>query len=533
MTLRWVGTALVVLAWLCSICIFIPSSVRERQPAKQETGANNGFCSSGDRISERDECSFPHIEEAEAGVLPFLTLFPRVEQVPIIIVDIHEQFAEEIFEDAEPVIIRNSKATQWPAMKLWSPEYFIKHMEDADLEVHASAKAKVRMHTEAHPIGQLKGVQWNRPWANATVTVSEFFFPPSTLKQGEEKGDDDNNNNNNNMRSSNGQFYYFFSPMAAMPKTIQRDVGDKSSFVARFRPHMETNLWMATRGVGSPLHYDVAHNMYTQISGRKRFRLFPPHDYSNVYLYPRVHPSTRMSQVDMDSVRTEIFPRFLNTTPIEFTLEKGDVLYIPPYWLHQTEVAGAHSISVSVCSESPQVELRERVFLDQKKQKQLASLASPQLPLRVRVLALEAYMRAFFQTEYARDRVGKAMKSSEDEKIDRLRRFCSLMLTSRFDTLPFDKEVVGLSRLIADAKVFFQRELAEHTSHHAHTDVIEMAKYEGEKLTTKYNFLTGTMYRYTKTEWEIELMNHFEDVISMVLGSPLMIAPFLRYASTH
>eukprot|EP00466_Bigelowiella_natans_P011354 jgi/Bigna1/132731/aug1.18_g7439 len=297
-------------------------------------------------------------------------------------------------------------------------------MEDVDLEVHASAKAKVRMHTVAHPIGQLKGVQWNRPWANATVTVSEFFFPPSTLKQGEEKGDDDNNNNNNNMRSSYGQFYYFFSPMAAMPKTIQRDVGDKSSFVARFRPHMETNLWMATRGVGSPLHYDVAHNMYTQISGRKRFRLFPPHDYSNVYLYPRVHPSTRMSQILVwvyrHSSGTKIFLLFLKKTQmgekikLAFTLEKGDVLYIPPYWLHQTEVAGAHSISVSVCSESPQVELRERVFLDQKKQKQLASLASPQLPLRVRVLALEAYMRAFFQTEYARDRVGKAMKSSED-----------------------------------------------------------------------------------------------------------------------
>ena len=37
---------------------------------------------------------------------------------------------------------------------------------------------------------------------------------------------------------------------------------------------LETNLWMGAFGVGTGLHYDLAHNMYASLSGVKRFWLF-------------------------------------------------------------------------------------------------------------------------------------------------------------------------------------------------------------------------------------------------------------------
>ena len=51
-------------------------------------------------------------------------------------------------------------------------------------------------------------------------------------------------------------------------------------------------------GVSSPLHYDAAHNVYCQLIGAKRFVLIPPEEAPNLYSYPRLHPSTRQSQLE-------------------------------------------------------------------------------------------------------------------------------------------------------------------------------------------------------------------------------------------
>jgi hypoxia-inducible factor 1-alpha inhibitor (HIF hydroxylase) len=49
-------------------------------------------------------------------------------------------------------------------------------------------------------------------------------------------------------------------------------------------------------GVTTPAHFDEAFNIFTQIHGRKKFILFDPKYFPNLYLYPFHHPCDRQCQ---------------------------------------------------------------------------------------------------------------------------------------------------------------------------------------------------------------------------------------------
>ena len=76
--------------------------------------------------------------------------------------------------------------------------------------------------------------------------------------------------------------------------------------------HRQTFLWMSAPGTVTPsvsiglisrlhsclvAHFDLFHNFYVQIQGRKKFVLFPPAQWEQLYLYPILHPGGRSAQV--------------------------------------------------------------------------------------------------------------------------------------------------------------------------------------------------------------------------------------------
>jgi ribosomal protein L16 Arg81 hydroxylase len=109
---------------------------------------------------------------------------------------------------------------------------------------------------------------------------------------------------------------------------------------------------MGRQGVTTPFHYDLLHNFYVQIYGRKHFALVSPDDHLAMQVYPRVHPSTRMSKLAWARVcaNREQTAILRNLTIYEVTLEPGQVLYIPPYWWHRV-TALETTISLSVHTE--------------------------------------------------------------------------------------------------------------------------------------------------------------------------------------
>lgn len=78
-----------------------------------------------------------------------------------------------------------------------------------------------------------------------------------------------------------------------------------------------TNAWLGPGGATTHTHYDISQNFYIQIYGTKRFVLFPPSEYSNLYLYPFVHPGAQQSQVSFDNPDYDRFPNFRNAKAVE------------------------------------------------------------------------------------------------------------------------------------------------------------------------------------------------------------------------
>ncbi|KAK6539786.1 tRNA methyltransferase ppm2 [Orbilia ellipsospora] len=84
-------------------------------------------------------------------------------------------------------------------------------------------------------------------------------------------------------------------------------------------------LRISSPGVGIWLHYDVCANFLFQILGKKRILLFPPSDVHRLDFPPGKTTSS------IENIFENI-PR--GTNPKELIMSPGDILYIPPFWLH-------------------------------------------------------------------------------------------------------------------------------------------------------------------------------------------------------
>ncbi|CAK9146765.1 unnamed protein product [Ilex paraguariensis] len=93
------------------------------------------------------------------------------------------------------------------------------------------------------------------------------------------------------------------------------------------------NAWFGPSGTVTPLHHDPHHNILAQVVGRKYIRLYPAS--ISEELYP--HPETMLSntsQVDLDNIDGDEFPKMQDLEFLDCILEEGEMLYIPPKWWH-------------------------------------------------------------------------------------------------------------------------------------------------------------------------------------------------------
>lgn len=127
-------------------------------------------------------------------------------------------------------------------------------------------------------------------------------------------------------------------------------------------PHstLSAHLWLASPGLSNNAHYDAHWNYLVHVSGPKRIFMAPPKDAWNLHIYPRFHPGLRSSPIDLrrpwDDVIAE-FPSAGNARIMEVDLLPGDILLIPPFWIHATDIMKGSEPSLtysffSDCAES-------------------------------------------------------------------------------------------------------------------------------------------------------------------------------------
>lgn len=110
------------------------------------------------------------------------------------------------------------------------------------------------------------------------------------------------------------------------------------------------SIWIGTR-TRIAAHNDFPDNLACCAAGRRRFTLFPPGEFRNLYLGPIDNtPAGRaVSMVDFDAPDLAAHPRFVDATAAAQTavLEPGDAIFIPSMWWHHVEGLEAFNILVN------------------------------------------------------------------------------------------------------------------------------------------------------------------------------------------
>jgi hypothetical protein len=110
------------------------------------------------------------------------------------------------------------------------------------------------------------------------------------------------------------------------------------------------SIWIGSRTC-VPAHNDVPDNIAVCVAGRRRFTLFPPDQFANLYIGPLENtPAGRpVSMVDVrapDHARHPRFARALCHAQVA-ELEPGDAIFVPSLWWHHVEATAPFNLLVN------------------------------------------------------------------------------------------------------------------------------------------------------------------------------------------
>jgi [protein]-arginine 3-hydroxylase / protease len=224
-------------------------------------------------------------------------------------------FRSEFVSRRRPLVITGA-ADHWPALSLWNPGYFADMLGEIEVGVEVWDREEPRN----DPADYLKRVR------RQPMRFGEFLAVVQAAGRG-----------------SRGYYLAQYPILKAAPRLLADiDPPEEYMRVPAFLPRaiarrmrLDPALWIGPAGAVTTLHFDSTHNLFVQISGRKKVILIPPEQSDFVY-YPcrEFGRNLHFSPVDAERPDLDRHPRFAEATPWEVTVLPGEMLFIPAAWWH-------------------------------------------------------------------------------------------------------------------------------------------------------------------------------------------------------
>lgn len=246
----------------------------------------------------------------------------------------------------QPVIITNA-INDWPAMKKWNFEYLSRNIE-------APASVAITPTGSADAIGLLDNGE------------RAFFLPHEEtmlfrdFQRALQSSKTDNESAVFYVQQQNSNFTAD-KAYARLQQDVPNDDAAGGPFAfARgvFTKPDAINFWCGNERATTSWHKDNYDNLYAVVSGTKIFKLLPPSDVVRLpyreftmcqwqrvgdsgvvarksdFKPTIVEPRSTVPWIDLPDEMNELLK------PIEFRLEAGEILYLPPLWFHHVNQIG-------------------------------------------------------------------------------------------------------------------------------------------------------------------------------------------------
>lgn len=221
-----------------------------------------------------------------------------------------QEFFEKYYAQNTPVILTDI-LDSWPAMSLWTPEYFKQKYGHIDVEVQVNRNSNPRYELEK---AKHKKVMPFADYVDMVVTGGETndYYMVAT---------------NENLFKS--ELQDLLKDIVAWPEYLERSPQSCKPYLS-FGP----------AGTITPLHYDPLNLFLAQVYGRKLIKMISPNQKHLVYNHASAY-----SEVDLENIDYQKYPRFKQVNIIETVLQPGEVLFLPVAWWHYVK---ALDISMSI-----------------------------------------------------------------------------------------------------------------------------------------------------------------------------------------
>lgn len=222
-----------------------------------------------------------------------------------------DKFFDQYYFLNRPVVLKDM-TNDWPALHKWSPAYFADQFGDVTVEVTANRNSDPEYEKNYRATLQ-------------TCTLRQFI---DRIMQNPETND----------LYLVARNYFFGNPAF---DTLRDDLKPPPEIVdVSHRSAGATKLWLGPKGTVTPLHHDRHSILFTQVHGRKHFKMIPSFELNKVYNRDHYY-----SHVDADNVDAAKFPKFLEASVADVVLHPGDMLLIPAGWFHWVK---SLDVSISV-----------------------------------------------------------------------------------------------------------------------------------------------------------------------------------------